>query len=88
MDYDANDRLIYLQDANQRAKNQYISIEYDGLNRETRRMLVTNGTSKDLSINYYDTYDPSWFTGITPKNPYSQISNSSKTGLLTGKNRF
>jgi RHS repeat-associated protein len=88
MDYDANDRLIYLQDANQRAKNQYISIEYDGLNRETRRMLVTNGTSKDLSINYYDTYDVSWFTGITTKNPYSQISASSKTGLLTGKKSF
>ena len=37
MVYDVRDRLVFSQDANQRGKNEWLSMQYDGLNR----MLIT-----------------------------------------------
>ena len=47
MVYDVRDRLVMVQDGNHRANNQWISTEYDNLNRPVKTGVVTTSNSFD-----------------------------------------
>ena len=47
MVYDVRDRLVMVQDGNHRANNQWISTEYDNLNRPVKTGIVTTSNSFD-----------------------------------------
>ena len=47
MVYDSRDRLVYTQDANMRARNQWLTTLYDGLNRPVMTGMITYAGTRD-----------------------------------------
>lgn len=87
--YDANDRLVFSQDGNQRAltSNNWTYYKYDALNRLTERGVCTNkvttsGTTVHIR-NYYDNYSFVGGTGFPTSQFTNDVSGKGK-GALTG----
>ena len=76
MVYDQRDRLVMTQDAEQRARNQWLFTKYDALNRPVMTGIYTHGSAISQeemtgwidTVNFYETYSA---TGNTAYHGYS-----------------